>query len=148
MTAERLTNWDLRPYTKLSVGLDEFFDELARMSAVSQPDSNYPPYNIVKYNDDTFAIELAVAGFDLDDIDIDLEGNHLIVAGTHKVRDTLEIDYIHRGISSRNFEKTITLGNHIQVNGATMKNGMLTISLIRIVPDELKRRKISITASE
>jgi molecular chaperone IbpA len=147
MTAERLA-WDLRPYTKLSVGLDEFFDELARMSAVSQPDSNYPPYNIIKYNDDTFAIELAVAGFDLDDIDIDLEGNHLIVSGTHKVRDTLEINYIHRGISSRNFEKTITLGNHIQVNGATMKNGMLTISLVRIVPDELKRRKISITTSE
>ena len=147
MTAERLA-WDLRPYTKLSVGLDEFFDELARMSAVSQPDSNYPPYNIIKYNDDTFAIELAVAGFDLDDIDIDLEGNHLIVSGTHKVRDTLEINYIHRGISARNFEKTITLGNHIQVNGATMKNGMLTISLVRIVPDELKRRKISITASE
>jgi molecular chaperone IbpA len=147
MTAERLA-WDLRPYTKLSVGLDEFFDELARMSAVSQPDSNYPPYNIIKYNDDTFAIELAVAGFDLDDIDIDLEGNHLIVSGTHKVRDTLEINYIHRGISSRNFEKTITLGNYIQVNGATMKNGMLTISLVRIVPDELKRRKISITTSE
>lgn len=147
MTAERLA-WDLRPYTKLSVGLDEFFDELARMSAVSQPDSNYPPYNIIKYNDDTYAIELAVAGFDLDDIDIDLEGNHLIVSGTHKVRDTLEINYIHRGISARNFEKTITLGNHIQVNGATMKNGMLTISLVRIVPDELKRRKISITASE
>jgi molecular chaperone IbpA len=147
MTTERLT-WDLRPYTKLSVGLDEFFDELARMSAVSQPDSNYPPYNIIKYNDDTFAIELAVAGFDLDDIDIDLEGNHLIVSGTHKVRDTLETTYIHRGISSRNFEKTITLGNHIQVNGATMKNGMLTISLVRIVPDELKRRKISITTSE
>jgi molecular chaperone IbpA len=147
MTAERLA-WDLRPYTKLSVGLDEFFDELARMSAVSQPDSNYPPYNIIKYNDDTFAIELAVAGFDLDDIDIDLEGNHLIVSGTHKVRDTLEINYIHRGISSRNFEKTITLGNHIQVNGATMKNGMLTISLVRIVPDELKRRKISITTNE
>jgi molecular chaperone IbpA len=147
MTAERLT-WDLRPYTKLSVGLDEFFDELARMSAVSQPDSNYPPYNIIKYNDDTFAIELAVAGFDLDDIDIDLEGNHLIVSGTHTVRDTLEINYIHRGISSRNFEKTITLGNYIQVNGATMKNGMLTISLVRIVPDELKRRKISITTNE
>jgi len=147
MTAERLA-WDIRPYTKLSVGLDEFFDELARMSAVSQPDSNYPPYNIIKYNDDTFAIELAVAGFDLDDIDIDLEGNHLIVSGTHKVRDSLETTYIHRGISARNFEKTITLGNHIQVNGATMKNGMLTISLVRIVPDELKRRKISITTNE
>jgi molecular chaperone IbpA len=147
MTTERLT-WDLRPYTKLSVGLDEFFDELARMSAVSQPDSNYPPYNIIKYNDDTFAIELAVAGFDLDDIDIDLEGNHLIVSGIHKVRDTLEINYIDRGISARNFEKTITLGNYIQVNGATMKNGMLTISLVRIVPDELKRRKISITTNE
>jgi molecular chaperone IbpA len=147
MTAERLA-WDIRPYTKLSVGLDEFFDELARMSAVSQPDSNYPPYNIIKYNDDTYAIELAVAGFDLDDIDINLENNHLIVSGTHKVRDTLETTYIHRGISSRNFEKTITLGNHIQVNGATMKNGMLIISLVRIVPDELKRRKISITTNE
>lgn len=147
MTAERLA-WDIRPYTKLSVGLDEFFDELARMSAVSQPDSNYPPYNIIKYNDDTYAIELAVAGFDLDDIDINLENSHLIVSGTHKVRDTLETTYIHRGISSRNFEKTITLGNHIQVNGATMKNGMLIISLVRIVPDELKRRKISITTNE
>lgn len=139
--------WDMRPYVKLSVGLEELFDELTRMtSTVSE--TNYPPYNIIRYTDDTYAVELAVAGFDLDEIDINLENNHLTVVGNHKDKPTVESQYLHRGISSRNFTKTITLGNHIVVNGANMKNGMLTISLVRVLPENLKSRKIQINSNE
>jgi len=139
--------WDMRPYVKLSVGLEELFDELTRMTSTA-PETNYPPYNIVKYNDDTYSIELAVAGFEMSEIDINLENNHLVVQGIHAEKPALELTYIHRGISSRNFTKTITLGNHIVVNGASLKNGMLTISLVRVLPENLKPRKILITSDE
>jgi molecular chaperone IbpA len=147
MASERIT-WDLRPYTKLSVGLDDLLDELTRMTSATQQESNYPPYNIIRYNSETYAIELAVAGFDMASINIMLEGNHLIVSGSPADRLTLDGEYIHRGISARSFIKTFTLGNYIEVNGASMKNGMLTISLVRVLPDNAVSRKISITTHE
>ena len=139
---------DFGPLTRFTVGLDEMFNDLQRINTGNQGEPNYPPYNIIKYNDDSYAIELAVAGFDLSEIDINVENNHLIITGDRIAKPSIESNYVHRGISSRNFTKTFTLGNYLEVNGATLKNGMLTISLIRIVPDNLKAKKISITSTE
>lgn len=135
------------PIQRLSIGLDDMLDELSRMTT-GEIESNYPPHNLIKYNDDTFAIELAVAGFDLNDIDISLENNHLTVTGSKSEKESIESTYLHKGISSRNFVKTFTLGHHIVVNGANMKNGMLSISLVRVLPENLKSRKISISTGE
>lgn len=149
MTAER-TTWDIRPMTKLSIGFDEIFNEILK-TANSQQDVGYPPYNIVKFSDDNYAIELAIAGFEIHEIDVNTENNRLIVSGEKDTPDdqtVIQSTYIHKGISGRNFVRTFTLGGHIVVNGATIKNGMLTVGLTRILPDNLKPRKISITPSE
>lgn len=138
---------DFGPLNRFTVGLEDMFDEITRLSH-SQQESNYPPYNIIRYNEDSFAIEVAVAGFDQSEIDVNVENNHLTISGNRADKSTLESTYVHRGISARNFTKTFTLGNYIEVNGATIKNGMLTISLTRLVPEALKPRKISITNIE
>jgi molecular chaperone IbpA len=139
---------DFGPLNKFTVGLDDVFHDLARMTNNLSQESNYPPYNIIKYNDESYAIELAVAGFDQSEIDINVENNHLSITGTRTERNVLDSEYVHRGISSRNFAKTFTLGNYIEVSGATIKNGMLTVNLIRVVPEALKPKKISITNIE
>lgn len=139
---------DFGPLARFTVGLDEMFSDLQRINTGNQSEANYPPYNIIKYSDDNYTIELAVAGFELAEIDINVEHNHLIVAGEQISKNNIESNYVHRGISSRNFTKSFTLGNYLEVNGATLKNGMLTISLIRIVPVNLKSKKISITSTE
>lgn len=139
---------DFAPLTRFTVGLDDMFNDLARITTHPQQESNYPPYNIIKYNEDSYAIEVAVAGFDQSEIDVNVENNHLTISGNRTERSSVDSTYVHRGISARNFTKTFTLGNYIEVNGATIKNGMLTVSLTRIVPDALKPRKISITSIE
>lgn len=139
---------DFGPLSRFTVGFDEMFEDLTRITNISQQDSNYPPYNIIKYSEESYAIELAVAGFDLADIDIDLEGHHLTISGTQPGRGSVDSTYVHRGISARGFNKTFTLGNHIEVSGASMKNGMLIVSLVRVLPENLKSRKISITSEQ
>jgi molecular chaperone IbpA len=134
---------DFAPFHRYTVGLDDLFTELSRVN--TQQEANYPPYNIIKYNEDAYAIELAVAGFELTDIEINVEGNHLTVTGNRENKGGVESTYVHRGISTRSFSKSFTLGNYLEVNGATLKNGMLNISLVRVLPDNMKPRKISIT---
>lgn len=139
---------DFGPLTRFTIGLDDMFHDLARLTNNSSHEPNYPPYNIIKFNDDSYAIELAVAGFDQREIDIEVEHNHLIITGNRSEKSFVDSEYVHRGISSRNFTKTFTLGNYIEISGATIKNGMLTVSLTRVMPESLKPRKISITNTE
>jgi molecular chaperone IbpA len=150
MTSTGLTlgRIDFAPLNRFTVGLDDMFNDLARLTSHTHQESNYPPYNIIKYNEDSYAIEVAIAGFDQSEIDVNIENNHLTISGNRTERSGIDSNYVHRGISARNFVKTFTLGNYIEVNGATIKNGMLTVSLTRVVPDALKPRKISITNVE
>jgi molecular chaperone IbpA len=145
-TQDKLDKWDIRPMARLSIGFDEIFNEILR-SANAQPEVGYPPYNIIKYSDDKYAIELAIAGFTQDEIVLSTENNRLIVSGERKAIESVEATYVHRGISSRSFIRTFTLGSHIVIDGATTKNGMLTVSLSRVLPDYLKPRRIDITDS-
>jgi molecular chaperone IbpA len=137
---------DFAPLHRYTVGLDDLFSELSRVT--TQQEANYPPYNIIKYSEDSYAIELAVAGFDLSDIEINIEGNHLTVTGNKENKSSLESFYVHRGISTRSFTKSFTLGNYLEVSGASLKNGMLIIGLTRVLPESMKPRKISITSNE
>jgi len=109
----------------------------------------YPPHNIVKYNDTQFDIELAVAGFDMDDLDIEWEKNVLTITGDKKPRvGTDDRDFVHRGISQKKFIRKFNLADHIEVVGADLHNGILSVKLELIVPEELKPRKISISKPE
>ena len=148
MTRElTLRSLDIPSIHKFGIGFDNILDELMRVNA-QQTNTNYPPYNIVKHSEDAFAIELAVAGFREGDINITLEKNVLTIKGEQTVSlDELEkdVEYLHRGISARNFDRTFTLADYVEVLGAKAENGILTIELERQVPEEQKPKAIQIS---
>lgn len=148
MTRElTLRSLDIPSIHKFGIGFDSILDELMRVNA-QQTNTNYPPYNIVKHSEDAFAIELAVAGFREGDINITLEKNVLTIKGEQTVSlDELEkdVEYVHRGISARNFDRTFTLADYVEVLGAKAENGILTIELERQVPEEQKPKTVAIT---
>lgn len=137
---------DIPSIHKFAVGFDSVFDDILRNNA--QQASNYPPYNIVKHDDDNFTIELAVAGFNEGDVHITLEKNLLTIKGEQtQSLDELdqEVEYLHRGISARSFTRTFTLADHVEVAKAHAKNGILRIELERKVPEEQRPKNIAIT---
>jgi molecular chaperone IbpA len=141
-----LRSLDIPSIHKFTVGFDNIFDELQRVT--SQNRDNYPPYNVIKHTDDQFSIELAVAGFHDGDITVEVESNQLTIKGeqTQNLDDLLkEIEYLHRGISARNFVRTFTLADHVEVTNALVANGILTVSLERKIPEEKKPKKIAIS---
>lgn len=125
---------------KTFVGFDRIFDELMNLPS----DSNYPPSNILKVNENTYLIELALAGFKEKDIDITLEDHTLTISGE---KDDSEIEYVHRGIANRKFKKVFSLADHIEVKGADLSDGILTIRLQEIIPEALKPKHIKIGTS-
>ena len=126
-----------------TIGFDSLFEQLNRNFANSKSD-NYPPHNVVKLDDTHYVIEVAVAGFAENEIDVELKENVLTVKGEQEKTDK-EIEYLHKGISARNFVRTFPLAEHIEVRGATVKNGILAIALEQVVPEEQKAKKVQIT---
>lgn len=118
------------------VGFDRLFAEHAQVN------QTYPPYNIVKIDEDNYEIEIAVAGFTLNEIDVQVDKNQLIIKGEKEQRE--DVEYLHRGLAYRSFEKSLTLGEYMQVGNASIKDGVLRIALTRIVPEALKPRKIQV----
>lgn len=140
-----LTKFDLTPFNRATVGFDRVFDILDRQFANSVS-TTYPPYNIIKEGEDSYKIEVAVAGFREDELDITVKDYVLTVTGEQKRDEGAEgLTYLHKGISARSFTRTFTLGDHVEVKGATVQNGLLVISLEREVPEEAKPKKIAIT---
>ena len=136
----------LRPVT---VGFDNMFDHFERMFdgdvATFQTQVNFPPYNIVKTGDFTYDVELALAGFSKDDITVDYADNLLTVKSVKKEKSEDDKDgVLHRGISKRMFSKAFTIADDVEVKGAELKDGLLKISLERIVPEGKKPRNIQI----
>lgn len=124
------------------VGFDRLFDELERFSSVEQP--TYPPHNIVKTGEDRYVVQLAVAGFSQDNLEIEVNDNVLTIKGEIKDKDPEGYDFIHKGISARKFKRSFTLNEYVEVKGSELVNGILTIGLQRVVPEEKKPRKIEI----
>ena len=127
------------------VGFDHLFDELDRVAR--QANETYPPHNIVKLTDDSqeYLIELAVAGFEEDEIDVEVDDRTLTIRGEHKVKGR---EYIHKGISTKKFARTFRLSEYVQVAGADLKAGILSIHLKVVLPDEKRPRKILINKHE
>jgi len=120
------------------VGFESLLNELE----LRQEDNNYPPYNIIKRGSNSYAIEIAVAGFTKEDIEITSEDRDLIVKATK--RQNSEAEYLHKGISSKPFERNFRLADHVQVVGADLSNGMLLIELELVLPEEKKPKLIEI----
>ena len=136
---------NLRP---LTVGFDNVFDQLEYMMEdrfFEKSASNFPPYNIVKTGENTYDVELALAGFNKKDIEVEYKENNLTVKSKKQEEETdPDGNMIHRGISKRMFSKTFTIANEVEVKGAELKDGLLKVSLERIIPEHKKAKFIDI----
>lgn len=141
----QLVRLDTEALTKALIGFDSMFNNVERRFS-NTISTNYPPHNVVKVNEDNYEIQVAVAGFEKDEVTVELDQNVIVVTGGKELDD--EKVYLHRGLAMRNFVKTFPLAEHIEVKGAEQKNGILTIKLERIVPEALKPRRIEIQHNE
>lgn len=126
-----------------TLGFEKFFRDVEEILNDTKPVVNFPPHNIIKADDNKYVVELAVAGFSKDEIDIQVQDNTLTITGNKK-EGTPDIHYLHRGIGTRTFVKKITIADTIVVKGAEFKDGILRIGLENIIPEERKPRKIEI----
>lgn len=133
------------PFFSRTIGFERIFDRLQTIAEENAHTPSYPPYNIRRHSDDKFDIEIAVAGFKEEELNVEYKDNTITVEG--KQDDKAQEDYTHRGIASRSFRRTWHLEDHTEVTGAELKHGMLSIVLEKIVPEELKPKKIKINGS-
>jgi molecular chaperone IbpA len=134
--------FDFGNFRRSSVGFDRLFDMLENSTIGGE---NYPPFDLIKVDDNQYRIEVAVAGFRPEDIEITSQQNVLLIRG--QKGDDNGSNYVHRGIANRSFERRFALADHIQVKGADLKDGMLAIDLVREIPEAMKPRKIEIGGS-
>ena len=141
-----LRSFDIPTLTKFGIGFDNMFDELMRVSA-QQGNTNYPPYNIVQVNEDEYMISLAVAGFGHDNLSVTKDKNFLIIEGREHQSDSEKIvpNYLHKGISNRDFRREFQLADHVEITNAHLELGILNVHLKREVPEEAKPKTIAIT---
>ena len=147
MNTRRITTSDFGPFleelNRRTVG---YHDLIHRLLADQQAAvSNYPPFNIINTGETTTRIEVAVAGFDEGELEVELKEGLLTISGKHEGREEAEgVSYLHQGISARPFTRTFNLAEHVIVTGASVRNGLLAVNLERIIPEEKKPKKIAI----
>ena len=140
-----MRGFDYSPFYRATVGFDRVFDLLD--SVAGQASSNgYPPYNIEKAGDNAYRIVMAVAGFAEAELNVTQKENELLVTGQSAPNADEGKQYLYRGIAGRNFERRFQLADHVKVVGAKLANGLLTIELERVIPEEKKARAIQIEA--
>ena len=136
---------DIPTLTKFGIGFNTMFDELTRIHS-QQSGTNYPPYNVVQLNEDEYMISLAVAGFGLDNLTVTKDKNFLIIEGKqHELTDAVEPNYLHRGISARDFRREFKLADHVEIDHAHLELGILNIHLKRDIPEAQKPKTIAIS---
>jgi molecular chaperone IbpA len=144
MTNYTIQGFDLPTLHRKFIGFDPLFEDLTRAFASNKSD-NYPPYNIFRVGETQYNIEIAVAGFQDTELDITLTNRVLCITGEKKIDAAAgEREYLFRGIGARDFERSFTLGEHMEVTGAAIRHGILTVTLEQQVPEGAKPKKISI----
>ncbi len=138
---------DFSPLYRSTVGFDRLFTMLDSLAQPENGGQSYPPYNIERTGEDAYRISMAVAGFSENDISIEAHRNVLTVKGEKAEEQSEDAQFLHRGIAARAFERRFQLADHVEVNGAVLKNGLLHIDLKRNIPEEMKPRRIEITAA-
>ncbi len=140
----RMTTLDIPSIHRHFVGFDQMFNEMDRMFENSaNKGAGYPPYNIAQLSENEYMISLAVAGFGMDNLSIEKDGNVLQIEGKAPMGDE-KVNYLHKGIGGRNFRREFTLAEHVDVENATLELGVLNVHLKREVPEELQPKKIKI----
>ena len=135
---------DIPAIHRFGIGFEPMFEELMRVAS-QQTNSNYPPHNVIKTGENTVLIEVAVAGFAEGEINIAVDKRVLTISGSAQRDQDAQYEYLHRGISSRDFKQVFTLAEHVEVKSATVKNGILSVSLEREVPESARPKAIAIT---
>tara|TARA_B110001454_G_scaffold133045_1_gene123869 strand:- start:1424 stop:1849 length:426 start_codon:yes stop_codon:yes gene_type:complete len=138
----RLTTLNLPDFYKTAIGFDRLFDDMNTTFAANTS-GGYPPYNIVKVSESSYSISLAVAGFDKDEIKIQQDGNSLSINAEKKDSEE-EIEYLYKGIGTRNFTRDFSLADYVEVKSSKLDNGILVVTLEQNIPDEKKPRTIKI----
>lgn len=142
--------FDFTPYRRSTVGFDRLFDTLENLAQSDSNASNYPPYDIERTTEDAFRITIAVAGFAENEIELTAQQNLLVVSA--KKVEAPDVDgqarqFLHRGIATRAFERRFQLADHVEVRGAKLENGLLSIDLVREVPEAMKPRRIAVNGT-
>jgi molecular chaperone IbpA len=137
--------FDLSPLYRSTVGFDGLSSMLDQVADFDNEATTYPPYNIERRTENEYRITMAVAGFGKEDVEIEVKENTLSIRGERKEADT-ERTFLHRGIASRAFERRFQLADHVEVHGADLKDGLLSVDLKREVPERLKPRIIQVGA--
>ena len=145
------TTLDIPDIRRFAVGFDHMFNELHRTAGTLNA-SNYPPYNIIQHKNDhlhetvtQFAIEIAVAGFEESELDVEIIDNELVIKGEHIQETRSDAIYLHQGIAARNFVRAFALAENVEVKGAAVKNGVLTVTLEHIMPVSTTPKKVAIS---
>lgn len=141
------TAFSLAPLFRSSVGFDRFND-LFEAAARNEAGSSYPPYNVEKHGDDHYRIVVAAAGFQEQDLDLQVEKGVLTVTGGKRDNSSEGVTFLHHGIAQRAFKLSFRLADHIEVKGAALANGLLSIELLRVVPEEAKAKRIPINGDK
>jgi len=142
----KITSFDLAPFYRNSVGVDRLFDRIvSQFEQTTSSSNNYPPYNIVKTGDNTFEIQVAVAGFGQGDIEVNFHEGQLTITGEKTAEQDANIVYQHQGISARKFVRSFSLADYVEVLDAVARDGILVIRLERVVPEAMKPKSIAIT---
>jgi molecular chaperone IbpA len=141
-----MRNFDLTPYRRSMVGFDRLFDLLENSARGAAASDNYPPFDLERLAEDRYRITLAVAGFKKDEINIVAQQNLLLVSGKKEAAQQDRANFLHVGIANRSFERRFELADFVRVEGADLADGLLTIELVREIPEAMKPQKIAIGA--
>ena len=142
----KITSFDLSPFYRNTVGIDRLFDRITSQIDAAASGGNYPPYDIVKTGEDNYEIRLAVAGFTQGEIDVEFHEGRLTINGRkEQIVESPAVEFLHAGIAHRGFQRIFTLADYVEVRGALVRDGILTIHLERVVPESQKPKSIAIT---
>lgn len=139
----QIVRFDTNALNRALLGFDTLFNDFERRFQ-NQINNNYPPYNILKIGENNYQLEIAVTGFETSEISVEVDQNQLIVKGQRDMVEHQSEEYLHKGLASRDFTRVWPLAEHIEVGEAKIKNGVLRITLQRVVPEALKPRTIKI----
>lgn len=134
----------LHSLNRALIGFDRLFEDFENRWANSVQ-TNYPPHNVIKTGESTYTIELAVSGFNKEEITVEVNQGHLVVRGERLREDDTDHVYLYRGLAARDFQKIFPLADHVEVKSSSIRNGVLSVYLERIVPETLKPRRVEIT---
>ena len=143
-----MRHYDLSPLYRSTVGFDKLFSLLDAANVGEAAAPSYPPYNIERFDENTYRITMAVAGFREADLDIEVKENALTIRGEHAESENAKRgEVLHQGIAARAFERRFQLADHVEVTGAHLENGLLHVDLKRELPEKMKPRRIEIAAT-